>query len=183
MLIHCQKRQIHLGVNKLKESFCPLKWGQILGMAEKKHLALWRAESQIFPSTSNTVPFCGSYWNYTFLWDAPDFLLQITSCSPSVVAAASTLRVTSSTLTLHLQAAYCWLKEKAEERVCLELPHIVKSWQNMQSAPSLLEYGTSQAEDWACLLPSSTLCPHHMGKPGCKLTLEGEETSLEQTQT
>lgn len=65
---HCQKRKIHLGLHNLIEGSRHLKCEQILDMAEKEtYLALWRPESQIFSSTSNAVPFCGSYWNYTFI--------------------------------------------------------------------------------------------------------------------
>lgn len=40
-LSHCQKRKIHLGVNKLIEGPFPLKCGQILGMAEKRYIWLF----------------------------------------------------------------------------------------------------------------------------------------------
>lgn len=74
-------------------------WADFGHGQEETYLALWRPESQIFPSTSNAVPLCGSYWNYTFISDPQIFLLWIASSIPSA-AAVPTPRGTSSALSL-----------------------------------------------------------------------------------
>lgn len=98
-LSRCQKRKIHLGVNKLTEGSCPLKCGQILGMAEKRHIWLFGDQKAKYSQAQVTqCPFVAAI-GITRLYAIPDFLLWITSSSPSVAAAPPPL-VTSSALSL-----------------------------------------------------------------------------------
>lgn len=158
------------GSEQVDRMFLPfLTWADFGHGWENMYLALWRPESQLFPSTGNAVPFCGSYWNYSYmrpwifccrsqvpvpLWQ--QFLLfwwplqhSLFTCKVSLLAVG-----------------------ESKKRICLDLPVILKSWQNMWPAPSLLGSGALQADRWlTCLLSCSSPYPHQMGKPDCEPTL------------
>lgn len=77
-LSHCQRRRVHLGVNKMGEGSCPLKCGQIWGMAEKKHLCLvGDQKAKHFPAQAMRCPLVAAT-GITHLHETPDFLLRIT---------------------------------------------------------------------------------------------------------
>jgi len=113
---HCQKRKIHLGVSKLIAGSCPFKCGQILGMAEKRHIWLSRDQKAKYSQAQvMQCPFVAAI-GITRLYETPDFLLRISSSSPSVAAVPAPL-VTSSPLSLFtckMFAAGCKRKQKRE---------------------------------------------------------------------
>lgn len=117
-LSHCQKRKIHLGVSKIEliEGSCPLKCGQILGMAEERHIWLFGDQKAKYSQAqAMQCPFVAAI-GITHLYETPDFLSQMTSSSPSVAAVPTSL-VTSSALSLFtckVPVAGCRRKQKTE---------------------------------------------------------------------
>lgn len=77
----------------------PLICGQILGMAKKRHIWFFGDQKAKYSQAQITqCPFVAAN-GITHLYETPDFLLWITSSSPSV-AAVPPLLVTSSALSL-----------------------------------------------------------------------------------
>lgn len=145
---------------------------------EEIYLALWRSESQIFLSTSSTVPFSGSYWNYRFMRD-PRFSVADHKFQ-SLCGRSPHCGHLFSTLTLHLQGACRWLQEKAKRENLTWTPlHTEKLAEQATSSSPLGLKRVFQADDGTCLLPSSSPYPHHICLP--TPSVGREAASLEQT--
>lgn len=150
----CQKRKIHLRGNKLIEGSCPLICGQILGMAEKRHIWFFGDQKAKYSQAQITqCPFVAAN-GITHLYETPDFLLWITSSSLSV-AAVPPLLVTSSALSLFsckVLVAGCRRKQKRD--FALTSPDIEKLAEHVTSSfpPGIWSISGRQLDLFAPLL-------------------------------